>query len=197
MHVIQDFHDFEKIMNIVILIGACISAPIIGTLASINWRELLMTSSGVFTFGWLLTTIFNLLTILIGRFIIGLWFGAYLALVPLMVFELSPTSISGLLGVIGQIQGMIGFLVSKILQFARPYSFDLHASESLMWKITLGLPVIFWAVQLLLLGYVFDYDTPKFYLVQRDNKSFQTIMGRLYKWGSNSYIGLLEDGMFH
>ena len=196
MYVIQDFHEFEKIMNIVIPIGAFISAPIIGTLASISRRELLMISSGVFTFGWLLTTIFNLLTILIGRFIMGLWFGAYLTLVPLIVCELSPASISGPLGVIGQIQGMIGFLVSTILQFAHPYSFDEHTSESLIWKITLGLPVIIWAVQLLLLGYVFDYDTPKFYLVQGDNKSYQTTMGRLYKWGSNSHIGLLEDGMF-
>ena len=183
-------------MNIVLPIGACISTPIIGTLASLSRRETLMITTGTFTFGCLLTTVFNFFTILVGRFIMGICFGAYLTLVPLMVCELSPAKISGPLGVVGQIQGMLGFLVSTILQFAHPYSNDEQVSESLMWKVTLALPVIIWAIQLLLLGYVFDLDTPKLYEIKWDNRNFQNSMGRLYNWGSNVSIGLLEDGMF-
>jgi hypothetical protein len=122
-----------------------------------------------------------------------------------MVCELSPGSISGPLGVIGQVQGMTGFLISTVLQFAHPYRHDSLAMQSLMWKIALGLPVAVCALQILLLNYVFDFDTPKFYCVQGDNKGYQTAMSRLYytddkrKHNSDEQLinhGSLEDGVF-
>lgn len=121
-----------------------------------------------------------------------------------MVCELSPAVISGPLGVIGQIQGMTGFLISTVLQFAHPYSHDSLAKQSLMWKIALGLPVIVCITQILLLNYVFDFDTPKFYCVQGDNKGYQNAMGRQYYAEEKAKNleeplvnpGSLEDGVF-
>jgi hypothetical protein len=74
-----------------------------------------------------------------------------------------------------------------------------------MWKIVLGLPVAVCALQLLLLNYVFDYDTPKFYCVHGDNKGYQSTMSRLYYTDSKPkrlteeqliLRGSLEDSIF-
>lgn len=204
-YVIESYDTFEKVMNVLLPIGACISAPIMGTLATSGRRQSMMIVSGVFAFACLLTTIFNFFTIFIGRMLMGLCFGAYLTLVPLMVCELSPGSISGPLGVIGQIQGMTGFLISAVLQFAQPYSHDSLAMQSLVWKIVLGIPAAVSILQILLLNYVYDFDTPKFYCIHGDNKGYQIAMDRLYVSGvkpkrkSEAQLlshGSLEDSVF-
>mmetsp|Transcript_10638 Transcript_10638/g.11953 ORF Transcript_10638/g.11953 Transcript_10638/m.11953 type:complete len:433 (-) Transcript_10638:55-1353(-) len=194
-YVITDFGTFIRVMNILLPIGAIISAPITGSLVTGGRRNAMIIVSTIFMFACLLTTIFNFFTIFIGRLIMGFCFGSYLTLVPLMVCELSPGPISGPLGVIGQIQGMTGLLISSVLQFSHPYSNDALAKQSLMWKIALGLPVASCLIQIIMLCCVYNFDSPKFYNIHGDVKGYQNAMSRLYNGPTDSSkTGLLEDG---
>jgi MFS family permease len=179
-YVIADFDTFIKVMNVILPICAMITAPIVGTLVQSGRRSTMMITSGIFAAGCMLSLIFNFFTIFIGRVIMGGCIGAYLTLVPLMVCELSPGPISGPLGVVGQVQGMTGVLISSVLQFAQPYENDTLALQSLMWKITLGLPVFVCGLQILLLYFVFDFDSPRFHQIEDEDIRFRYALKRQY-----------------
>lgn len=179
-YVIVNFDTFMKVMNVTLPICAMIAAPITGTLVQSGRRSAMMITSAIFIAGCMLSLIFNFFTIFIGRVIMGCCIGAYLTLVPLMVCELSPGPISGPLGVVGQIQGMTGVLISSILQFAQPYENDTLALQSLMWKITLGLPVLVCAIQILLLYFVFDFDSPRFHQIEDEDIRYRYALKRQY-----------------
>ena len=84
----KDEEWFNSIVSSLVPIGAIIGAPLGGPLASIGRRYAILITSLVFTLGWILTLIFNFYCLLIGRFIIGLWVGAYTSISPMFISEI-------------------------------------------------------------------------------------------------------------
>jgi hypothetical protein len=75
---------------------------------------------------------------------------------------------------------MTGVLISSILQFAQPYENDSLAHQSLMWKIILGLPVLVCGIQIVLLYFTFDFDSPRFHQLEDEEIRYRYALKRQY-----------------
>ena len=116
---------FNSIVSGLIPFGAIFGALAIGPVANFGRRVALIIISVCFTIGVGVTMIFSFYALTIGRFIMGAAAGAFTTISPLMISEISPTSISGTLGSLNQFMCVTGILVANSLAFMVPYKEEL------------------------------------------------------------------------
>lgn len=115
-----------------------------------------------------------------GRFFEGIVIGCFTVISPLFVKEISPKCIAGPLGAINQLMMTVGTGIALSLAFIVPTNDDVASYTSNSWRILFVAPVIFGGIQLIMLLY-FKYDSPTFYLFQRDFENYSRIMSKIYK----------------
>jgi len=174
--VIEDIDLFNSVVSSLIPFGAIFGAPIGGVLVTKGRRTALIWITMVFGLACMFTSIFHLYPLIIGRFIMGVCIGAYVTAIPVAVSELSPKSISGPLGVIGQLMCVSGVLFALSLGFLVPYADHPNVVTTSVWRYLYRMPALVALLQLSLFMFVFKYDTPAFYEMQNDQVGYQNSM---------------------
>ena len=195
MEVLQDKVYFNNIVSAMIPVGAIIGGPIAGTMVLKGRRFTCLVNACVMIAACLATLYLNVVTLILGRFIMGMCIGAYVLLIPLMVCELSPALIGSQLGTVGQIQIMSGAFLAVMLGFTVPYSTADDALTSVAWKIVFCMPAVISAVQILLLLFVYNIETPNYYLITGNIDMYEQAMSRQFRNHQYSPAGnsLLEE----
>ena len=178
--VVKDEDLFNSIISGLIPFGAIFGALAIGPAVNLGRRVALMIITVWFTVGTGITMFFSFYSLAIGRFIMGASAGAFTTVSPLMVNEISPTSISGTLGTLNQFMCVTGILVANSLAFLAPYKENLTNSNFEIWRVVFGFPAFVSFLQLILLLFVFNYDSPKYYQMIGDQELHNEIMSKIY-----------------
>ena len=171
---------FNSINGGIIPFGAIFGSLIVSPFLKYGRRNALIVLAIIMISATSLTLVFNFFALIIGRFWIGLWIGAYATLSPLFVAEISPPEISSTIGVMNQLMAVTGVFVSNTIAFVLPYSVQEGALTSTMWRLVFIGPAVIALVQLLLILFVFKYDTPKFYQLQGRTAEYNAVMKCIY-----------------
>jgi MFS family permease len=161
--VIEDRDLFNSIVSGLIPFGATFGSIIASPIAAKGRRFSLIVISITFIIGTGISLIFSIYALIIGRLIMGMCVGAYVTVWPLYVSEVTPTSISGTLGAFVQMGAASGILSGFLVSLVMPLPGTPSANTTGMWRIVFGFPSIVAFIQLLLLLFVFRYETPVFY----------------------------------
>jgi MFS family permease len=98
----------------------------------------------------------NFYTLLLFRFLQGFCVGAYSAIAPLIIKELSPTEISGTLGSYAQLMVCGGVFFGCIFKYIL-YKITGDNTGKEYWYITYGVTEVTVAIQTIVLLFVFPY----------------------------------------
>ncbi len=93
---------------------------------------------------------------MLGRFIQGACIGCYVTMSPLIIREIAPTEIAGVVGSIPQMFMSGGVAFSCIFEYLLAQYFEDKENRTI-WVFVLGFPLITVAFQSLILLYVFPY----------------------------------------
>jgi MFS family permease len=124
----------------------------------------------------------------IGRLIGGIAVGINSQMVPIYINEISPIEISGIMGSMFQTMVNLGILTSNLtcltiqgkVDDAKDYDLDSN-----WWRFVFLFPVLTCSLRLIMLGFVFKFDTP-FSLMSRNDKIAATeTVQMIYK---NEYV---------
>ena len=74
----------------------------------------------------------------------------------------------------------VGVTLGYLIAFVLPYSVEEIALTSTMWRLPFIGPAVIAFVQLLLILFVFKYDTPKFYQLQGRTAEYNAVMKCIY-----------------
>jgi MFS family permease len=113
----------------------------------------------------------------VSRFVYGLAIGAFSVFVPKFISETTPTELKGPYGGISQIMCCIGILLPSLLALAIPQPLNSISastdptlrviykdSDSFLvteyWRIICGLPIVIALLQLCLIQYFFNFESP-------------------------------------
>jgi len=142
-------------------IGALFSGPL---MAIGRWKCIMLTNLLVLS-GSVLSVVPNIWCLSLGRFLFGMSAGAFTCFCPKYISEVSPVEVKGPAGALSQIFCTFGILIPFSIALAYPdvklddkdYSEDKNTT--FIWIVFL-LPVALSIVQLALMQFVFNYDTP-------------------------------------
>lgn len=122
---------------------------------------------------------FNLF--LLGRFLFGMSNGGFTCFCPKYISETSPKELSGPAGAMFQVMVTFGLF----LALAITYPFDIvKSTQSEMDSLCFFLfatPIILSMIQMSLLMFVFNYDTPKILKESGDDTKLREFLLKIYK----------------
>lgn len=125
-----------------------------------------------------------------GRLLQGIIVGCFTTVAPIYISEVAPKSISGSLGMANQFMGATGTTVAFLFAFIVPTKDDDATLTTKIWMLLLFLPGILGFIQLILMIFVFKYDSPTYYLSQKDYANYNKMMKCIYQQS------LIEDENF-
>ena len=96
--------------------------------------------------------------LLVGRMVQGFCTGLFSAVVPVMVKEYSPISLSGHLGMVKNIVISCGY----VFGFTLALIFSFFLEPTVYWFYVFAFPIVIVAFQQLLLMCIFTSETPKY-----------------------------------
>ncbi len=155
-------------------------------------------ANAVMCLGSALCLIENISVILVGRLIWGLGSGAFVVFVPKFINETAPNEYKGSFGVMTQFMCCLGIFIPSLMGLPLPTPEKLAENPlrtdfliGQYWRIFFGLPIVFAIVQMVLLLFVFPYDTP---VALKTNKNFDLltqVMSKIYK--KNQVAARIEE----
>jgi MFS family permease len=96
----------------------------------------------------------------------GMCVGCYLTMAPLIIRELAPTEMAGLIGSINQIFVISGIFFACLFQYLLSSIFDDPTCHEI-WPYVFAVPSCTALIQTINLLYVFPYETPKYHITNR------------------------------
>lgn len=120
-------------------------------------------------------------TFVVGRVLLGVACGGFTVYCPKYINEVAPKELSGPAG--GMFQLMVCFGI--FLSLASTYAYDVESSskESMdrLCFFLFGLPIGLSFLQMFLLSFVFNYDTPKMMKEKGEDGKLREFMSKLYE----------------
>jgi len=130
----------------------------------------------------------------VGKFLLGVAAGSITVYVPKYVEEVSPTKYKGTFGTYFQLFLTFGIFLGPLIALpipVKPTCVDINKCPLLddwkknwnvktYWHILFSLPIITAVLQLILLTFVFKYDTPTFYKERGMTEELNVIMNKIY-----------------
>ena len=177
---------FNSIVTTMVILGAFVGSFSISPLLSFGMRSCMLFVDLIIIIGAAINLIFNFWALLMGRLLVGWGCGAFTVIAPIMINEISPTSLSGMLGSIVQIQFTFGFLIAYAFGLHVPYQTKSDGTENLeiytseIWKLIFVFPGIVALLQMLLLLTIYKDDTPTYYRQKEDNEKFSSTLSKIY-----------------
>ena len=98
----------------------------------------------------------------------------------MFVEEMAPRKISGSLGVLNQFMAVFSILFLTALAFILPYPSEPFSHQESSWRIVFGFPGLTGLLQLFLLVFVYQFETPEFYKISHQKELYEQIMGKIY-----------------
>lgn len=154
---------FKGFLNALNPIGAIIGTLIAGNLFNkMSRRVSLILADIIGIFGTILCIFIvpHALTQIFGRFLSGISTGINAELVPIYINELSPIEISGVMGSLFQFFINIGILIAFLMGLRLPEESDDYDTTDQWWKFVFLFPIITCMIRMVLLLFVFRFDTP-------------------------------------
>ena len=95
----------------------------------------------------------------------GVCVGVYSSITSMIIKELAPIEISGVLGSIVQVSIVLGMFLPYMLVYAlKKATGDLSCRQ--FWFVIFGLPLLTTLLQTLVLLFKFPFETPKYWLLR-------------------------------
>jgi len=162
-------------------IGGTVGGMLAGVIANkLGRRKAMVFLSALSCVGAALCMVPTTVTFGIGRLVGGFISGAFLAIAPVYISEVSPPEISGRLGSLTQGNFALGIAVSYALGLPLPTSDYNSSSMNEWWILMFGFQIL---VALYLIGgYLFTYkfDTPFWLLEKGRNQEFKEALDYVY-----------------
>ena len=178
---VQERNLFNSIVSGAIPVGAIFGSTLGGMLAEKGRRKAIIIICLMQITGSLFWVVFDFTWLMIGRLIQGAVIGWFTVVTPLYINEVSPKSISGSLGMANQLMVVIGGITAKLLGLFVPLRGDEDVFTSHNWKVVFGFPGAVAFAQLVLMVFVFQYDSPTYYSMHRDERNYSAICSKLYQ----------------
>jgi MFS family permease len=180
-HIDTDVATAEGVLNGVVsiggLIGCLLSSFIIRNFSRRNCLLVLDGCSLVFGF---LIFIPNLYAFVIFRIGQGLCVGAFSSIAPLYLKEITPIEVSGMIGNFSQLSLAFGtFFVQFLSYILKKITGDESGEE--FWIIIFGFSLLTQTLQIVILVFVFPYETPKYHLLHHEKKACEDLIRVIYK----------------
>ena len=185
---IEDRDLFNSVVSGAIPIGAIFGSIIGGILVGYGRRKAVIIIWIMQIIGSLFCLVFNFAWLILGRLTQGVVIGCFTVVSPLFIREISPKSISGSLGMSSQGMVVFGGILAKSSAFLVPLKEDEDLLTSENWKIIFGFPGVVAFFQLLLMIFIFKFESPIFYLNQGDNKQYCLVNSKIYIKNQNDLI---------
>jgi SP family sugar:H+ symporter-like MFS transporter len=154
-----------------------------GLIAGIVLRKLGRRRSFIFydmlvIIGTILTLIDDEIIMIIGRCVSGMCVGGFMTLVPVYVSEFVPYEITGSSGAIYEMHFCIGIMLSYLLGFGLPQT---QTVDDNYWRFMVSVPLLFCIINIIILLFVFTYDTPRYlYLNKNDKETCRQCLYSIY-----------------
>ncbi|MFE7083585.1 sugar porter family MFS transporter [Priestia megaterium] len=151
------------------LVGAIVGSGFSGPLSDkFGRRKMVFMISIVFITGSLIFAFApNMITLVIGRGILGLAVGGSTAIVPVYLSEMAPTQSRGSLSSLNQLMITIGILASYLVNYA------FASIEGWRWMV--GLAVV--PAVILMIGVAFMPESPRWLLKNRREEDARRVLG--------------------
>lgn len=164
-------------------IGAIIGAFTGGVLAGkIGRRNTFILADIIGIIGCVIWMFQGNVPLFLGRLISGVAVGINSAVVPIYINEMSPLSISGVMGSMTQLMVNVGILLSFLLglNLAGVKELTAHPDDQWWWRFMFGFPIITAALRTFALLTVFKFETPSYLILCGKEKEAREIFGKLY-----------------
>lgn len=156
-------------------LGSYFSGKIVGNLGR---RKSLMICDIAGIVGFSLCAIESLPAVIIGRFIAGLLLGVNSTAIPLYNIEMAPIKLKGIMSSVSIVIVSFGVMLSLAMSFFVPTA--ASAEESQIWRVLMGLPVLFSAVRLFILMFVLKFETPLYLALQGKTSEARAVLETIY-----------------
>ena len=181
----------ESLLQSLVPLGALVGGLLSGPLAAAVGRRLSMILIDVLTVvGCVLTGADshpNLTLFLFGRFICGITAGLNWTIVTLYIRETSPANMSGRTGSFFKIFFAVGIFTNYLLSLILP---DKPDPQNKRWQILYLFPIVVTLTRTILLLFVFNFDTPKYYILKNQDSLAEDMLRQLYK---EEYVSAIYD----
>ena len=171
---------FNSLISGLIPFGAIFGSFLINPLVGKGRRISLIFICFLLIIGTLFTMIFNMYTLIFGRLLMGIWIGMYATVCPLYVSEVLPPSLAGSFGSMNQLMAVSGVTLGFSTAFILPLPYEKEALTTGLWRIPMIIPLFLAGIQIILLLFIFRYDTPIFYKIRGDTKNYKIINELIY-----------------
>ena len=180
-YVIEDRDVFNSIISSMIVVGAMAGSILGGIIAEKGRRKAVIILSMAFICDCFLLWVFDFFWLLIGRLILGIIIGSFWVVSPLYIREISPKSIAGPIWILNQVMVVLGSITSFIFGIFVPLKDDIDAETSDVWRFIFAFPSCVAFLQICLLLFIFKYDSPIFYLINKDKNNYDKVIQKIYR----------------
>ena len=141
-----------------------------GRLNTLIWSDIL----GII--GCLFSMVQYLPFVMIGRFIGGILIGLNGVVISLYNVEMVPVHLKGIMSSISMTLQAVGILLSLAAGFLVPE----NGVSSGLWRILLGLPLVFHGVRAVVFRYILNFETPLFLVMQDREQEAKEVLEQIY-----------------
>ena len=122
----------------------------------------------------------NFYCLLACRLMQGMCTGVFSTLANMIVKELAPVEIAGSLGAIPELMLSVGTLSPYLLVYILKKVTQDDSCHS-FWRYVFGVPILLIAIQTIILLFVFNFETPKYWLIERNQDKAKKVIEMIYK----------------
>ena len=172
--------------------GAIMAVPIT---ARIGRRKILMAADLIAVVGIILTLVYSLSVMIIGRLLVGLSIGVMSVVIPLYIVEVSPPEFKNLAFSLSSLVRAIGMLIAFLEGFGMRNELLTEKSNQ-TWRILIGVTMA--APVLNFIGFLyFKYETPRHLVSQQNFAGALDSLNRMYTSDAKRILDDLRDETDH
>eukprot|EP01054_Gregarina_sp_Poly1_P004421 Gregarina_sp_Poly_1__4420@NODE_2384_length_2199_cov_2205_443246_g1518_i0_p1_GENE_NODE_2384_length_2199_cov_2205_443246_g1518_i0NODE_2384_length_2199_cov_2205_443246_g1518_i0_p1_ORF_typecomplete_len525_score54_42Sugar_tr/PF00083_24/6_3e95MFS_1/PF07690_16/2_3e14MFS_1/PF07690_16/1_6e11TRI12/PF06609_13/4e08TRI12/PF06609_13/5_9MFS_3/PF05977_13/2_1e05MFS_3/PF05977_13/0_018MFS_2/PF13347_6/1_6e03MFS_2/PF13347_6/8_1e07MFS_2/PF13347_6/21MFS_4/PF06779_14/1_4_NODE_2384_length_2199_cov_2205_443246_g1518_i078 len=171
--------NYAAFMSTAVFIGAATGSMTGGVFLTFGRRGMMLIANAVFIFGTVSSCCANSFSALLwARLLVGYAVGLVSVVVPVYMSEVTPANVRGQYGVFHQLFITIGILIGTVIGLPLPLASPLPADDEIpteigifakvWWRVMLGFAIIPILLSCYLLGAVYQFETPHYY-VERGN----------------------------
>jgi facilitated trehalose transporter len=184
---------YKSFLSVAVFVGAAIGSMSGGVFLSFGRRGMILLSMAVFVFGVVSQTCANSFSALVwARLVCGYAVGLVSVCVPIYMSEVTPAALRGFYGVFHQLFITIGILVGTLIGLPlalsnpvpnladNPNGIEKIDTFSMVWwRVMLGLGILPVLLTAYLMGVVYKFETPHYYIERKKPADAEMLLRRL------------------
>lgn len=120
----------------------------------------------------------------VSRAFVGISAGINVIVVPIFIFEMLPREVYHKYGPTNHISFTLGFVVSRLVATLIYLGFtndNLPSTQNSLWRIILGIPLVFILIRCMIYIFFWEKDTAKFYVFKHQDRDASDVLNTFYK----------------